>query len=78
MITTIDVTGNGITVNVVTDADTPAIPAPGDEVSIPTPHAQPAPGAYQQLTIQNSVYRFEPAAVPPTLYVLLITNDPIA
>jgi hypothetical protein len=68
MITTIDVTGNGITV----------IPDPGDEVSIPTPHAQPAPGAYQQLTIQNSVYRFEPAAVPPTLYVLLITSDPIA
>jgi hypothetical protein len=77
MTTTIDIFGNGTTVRVITNGDSPSIPAPGDDLSIPSPWAAPVPGAFQQLTINNRIFRFDGPAAAPTLYVLLVTNNPI-
>jgi hypothetical protein len=69
---------SGTTASVVVSQDTPAIPAVGDDVAIPTPYAAPMPGSYQQLTISNRIFRYQVDATgTPYLYLLLVTQNPI-
>ena len=74
----IDSTLTGNSVNVTASEDTPAVPAVGDDVAIPTPIAAPKPGAFQQLTVTNRIFRYTvDAGGDSHLYILLVTDSPI-
>jgi hypothetical protein len=80
MKTTIDInsTVTRNTTNVTVSQDTPAIPAVGDDVAIPTPIAAPQPDSFQQLTVRNRIFRYEvDGSGAPYLYLLLVTDNPI-
>jgi hypothetical protein len=81
MKTTIDInsTVTKITPTVIVSQDTPAVPAVGDDISLPSPIAAPMPNQFQQLTVSNRIFRYTTdGAGIPNLLIVLVTDDPIA